>query len=153
MSTSCIICVHILTDVVDPSPSRPPFLLFPAPTMSIIRVERLSSSYLRMCPYQFNIFCLRNVYVWHTLAPSSMTWFLTWFFLVSPFSIVASPCFHYMQSVPDFRAFDRPTLCSIYHCWLDHRFKHLVVQRDGYLLSQTYVLTSILFRWRPNSLS
>ena len=35
-----------------------------------------------MCPYQFNIFCLMNVDMWHTLASSSTTWFLTWSFLV-----------------------------------------------------------------------
>ena len=54
-----------------------PLILFPGTTMSIIFIERLSSSLLLMCPYQFNIFCLRNVDIWHTLAHSCMIWFLT----------------------------------------------------------------------------
>ena len=50
----------------------------------IIFLEGLSSSLLPMCPYQFNLFCLRNVDISHTLASSRMTWFLTWSFLVLP---------------------------------------------------------------------
>ena len=38
-----------------------------------------------------------------------------------------------MQSVLVFLS-NRPTLCSIYHCWLDQRLIHLVFQQDGYLL-------------------
>ena len=52
--------LFIFPDVVNPSPSRPPLLLFPGTTMSIIFLERLSSLLL-MCPYQFSLFCLRNV--------------------------------------------------------------------------------------------
>ena len=52
-------------------------LHFPCTTMSIIFLERLSSSLLLMCPCQFNLFCLRNVDIWHTLASSSMIYFLT----------------------------------------------------------------------------
>ena len=52
--------------------------------MSIIFLDRLSSSLLLICPYRFNRFCLRNVDIWHTLASSCMLWFLTWSFLVLP---------------------------------------------------------------------
>ena len=61
-----------------------PLLLFPGTTMSIISLERLSSSLPLMCPCQFNLFCLSNVDILHTLASSCMTWFLTWSFLVLP---------------------------------------------------------------------
>ena len=47
-----------------------PLILFPGTTVSIIFLERLSSSLLMMCPYQFNRFYLRNIDIWHTLAPS-----------------------------------------------------------------------------------
>ena len=43
------------------------------------------------------------------------------------------PHFCYMQSVLVFLS-NRPTLCSIYHCWLDHHLIHLVFQLDGYFL-------------------
>ena len=59
-----------------------PLLLFPGTTMSISFRERLSSSLLLMCLYKFNLFCLGNVDIWHTLASSCITWFLTWSFLV-----------------------------------------------------------------------
>ena len=42
--SSQLIFVHIFPGVVNPSPSMPP-----------------PSSLLLMCPYQFNLFCLRNV--------------------------------------------------------------------------------------------
>ena len=61
-----------------------PLLLFPGTTMSIIFLDKLSSSLLLICPYRFNRFCLRNVVIWHTLASSCMLWFLTWSFLVLP---------------------------------------------------------------------
>ena len=61
-----------------------PLLLFPGTTMSIIFLDKLSSSLLLICPYRFNRFCLRNVDIWHTLASSCMIWFLTWSFLVLP---------------------------------------------------------------------
>ena len=61
-----------------------PLLLFPGTTMSIIFLERLSSSLLLMCQCQFNLFCFRSVDIWHTFASSCMTWFLTWYFLVLP---------------------------------------------------------------------
>ena len=61
-----------------------PLLLFPGATMSIIFLDKLSSSLLLICPYRFNRFCLRNVDIWHTLASSCMLWFLTWSFLVLP---------------------------------------------------------------------
>ena len=57
-------------------------LLFPGTTMSIIFLDRLSSSFLLICPYQFNRFCLENVDIWHTLASYCIIWFLTWSFLV-----------------------------------------------------------------------
>ena len=60
-----------------------PILLFPGTTMSIIFLER-SSSLLLICPYQFSLFYLKNVGIWHTLASSCMIWFLTWSFLVLP---------------------------------------------------------------------
>ena len=61
-----------------------PLLLFRGTTMSIIVLDKLSSSLLLICPYRFNRFCLRNVDIWHTLASSCMLWFLTWSFLVLP---------------------------------------------------------------------
>ena len=80
---SCqLVFLYIFSVVVDPSPSRPPLLLFPGTTLSIIFLDRLSSSLLLICPYQFNRFCLRNVDIWHTLASSGIIWFLTWSFLV-----------------------------------------------------------------------
>ena len=47
---------------------RRPLLLFPGTTMSIILLDKLSSSLLLICPYKFNRFFLRNVDIWHTLA-------------------------------------------------------------------------------------
>ena len=47
-----------------------PLLLYPGTTMSIICLERLSSSLLLTCPYQCNRFCLRNVDLWHPLVLS-----------------------------------------------------------------------------------
>ena len=61
-----------------------PLLLFPGTTMSIIVLDKLSSSLLLICQYKFNRFCLGNVDIWHTLASSCMIWFLTWSFLVLP---------------------------------------------------------------------
>ena len=61
-----------------------PLILFSGTTMSIICLERLSYSLLLMCPYQFNLFCLKNVDIWHTLASSCILCFLTWSFLVLP---------------------------------------------------------------------
>ena len=52
--------------------------------MSITFLDRLSSSLLLICPYQFNRFCPRNVESWHTLASSCIIWFLTWSSLVLP---------------------------------------------------------------------
>ena len=40
--------------------------LFPGTTMSIIFLDKLSSSLLLICPYTFNRFCLRNVDIWRT---------------------------------------------------------------------------------------
>ena len=59
-------------------------LLFPGTTMSIVFLDRLSSSLLLICPYKCNRFCLRNVDIWHNLASSFMIRFLTWSFLVLP---------------------------------------------------------------------
>ena len=61
-----------------------PLLLFPGRTMSIIFLDRLSSSLLLTWPYQCSRFCLRNVDIWHTLASSCIIVFLTWSFLVLP---------------------------------------------------------------------
>ena len=58
-----------------------PLLLFPGTTMSIIFLDRLSSSLLLICPYKFHRFCLKNVDIWHTFASSYMIWFLIWSFL------------------------------------------------------------------------
>ena len=63
---------HIFPVVVKPSPSRPPLLLFPGTTMSIIFLEMLFSFLLLMCRYQFKLFCLRNVDIRHTLASSDL---------------------------------------------------------------------------------
>ena len=104
-------------------------LLFPGTTMSIIFLDRLSSSLLLTWPYQCSRFCLRNVDIWHTLASSCIIVFLTWSFLVLP---LINPHFCYMQSVLVFLS-NCPTLCSICHCWLDHRLIHLVFQLDWYL--------------------
>ena len=52
---------HIFPCVVEPSPSRPPHILFHATNMSIIFLERFSSSLLLRCPYQFHLFSLKNV--------------------------------------------------------------------------------------------
>ena len=61
---------------------RRPLLLFPGTTISIIFLDKLSSSLLLICPYKLNRFCLRNVDIGHTVASSCMIWFLTWSFLV-----------------------------------------------------------------------
>ena len=45
-----------------------PILLFPCTTMPLLVLDMLFSSLLLMCPYQFNLFYLRNVYTWHSLA-------------------------------------------------------------------------------------
>ena len=58
-----------------------PLLLFPVTTMSIIFLDRLSSSLLLTWPSRFR---LRNVDIWHTLASSCIIVFLTWSFLVLP---------------------------------------------------------------------
>ena len=42
-------------------------LLFPGTTMSIIFIDKLSSSLLLIQMYKCNRFCLRNVDIWHTL--------------------------------------------------------------------------------------
>ncbi len=82
---SCqFVFAHIFSVVVDLSPSRPPLLLFPGTSMSIIVLDKLSSSLLLICTYKYNRFCLRNVDIWHTLASSCMLWFLTRSFLVLP---------------------------------------------------------------------
>ena len=70
---SHVICqfafLHIVPVVVNPIPLRlgRPLLLFPGTTMSIISLERLSSSLLLICPYKFSLFCLRNGGIWHPL--------------------------------------------------------------------------------------
>ena len=63
-----------------------PLLLFPGTIMSIIFLDRLSSSLLLTWPYQCSRFWLRNVDIWHTLASSCIRpiVFLTWSFLVLP---------------------------------------------------------------------
>ena len=61
-----------------------PLFLFPVrPCPSFCR-DRLSSSLLLICPYQFKRFCLKNVDIWHTLASSCIIWCLTWSFLILP---------------------------------------------------------------------
>ena len=108
-----------------------PLLLFPGMTMSIIFLDKLSSSLLLICPYIFNRFCLRNVDIWHTLASSCMLWFLTWSFLVLPLihrSILISATCNLVSTF-----FLTAQHCSICHCWLDHHLIHLVFQFDGYL--------------------
>ena len=107
-------------------------LPFPGTTMSIIFLEMLCSSLVLICPYQFNIFWLRNVEIWHTLASSCMLWFLTWSCSGIKPILSYHPNFCYMQSILVFLS-NRPTLCSKCHCWLDHRLIHIVFQFDGYL--------------------
>ena len=80
---SCQLSVHIFPVVVDPSLSRLPPSSLPRYNHVIIFFSR-SSSLLLICPYQFYLFCLGNVDIWHTLASSCMSWFLTWSFLVLP---------------------------------------------------------------------
>ena len=78
-----------------------PLLLFPGTTMSIIFLDKLSSSLLLICPYKCNRFILRNVHIWHTLPSSCMIWFLTWSFLVLPLihrSILNSATFNLFSS-------------------------------------------------------
>ena len=65
-------------------------LFFLGTAMSIIFLDRLASSLLLICPYQFNRFCLMDVDIWHTLASSSIIWYLTWSFLFYHLFIVAS---------------------------------------------------------------
>ena len=81
VSSYLVICSRLLS--VHLSLGRP-LLLFPGTTMSTIFLDRLSSSLLLTCPYQYNRFCVRNVDIWHTLASSCIIWFLTWSFLVLP---------------------------------------------------------------------
>ena len=127
--SSQFVFAHIFSVVVDPSPCRPPLLLFLGTTMSIIFLDKLSSSLLLICPYNFNRFCLRIVDIWHTnLASSCMLWFLIWSFLVLPLihrSILISATCNLFSSF-----FLTAQLCD---CWLDHRLIHLVFQFDGYL--------------------
>ena len=52
--------------------------------MSVIFLDRLSSSLLLVCPYKCNRFCIRDFVIWHRLASCCIIWFLTWSFLVSP---------------------------------------------------------------------
>ena len=73
---------HISPVVVDPSPCRLPSSSLPRYNHAHHFPERLSSSLRLMCAYQFNLFCIRNVDICHTLASSGMTWFLTVSFLV-----------------------------------------------------------------------
>ena len=109
-----------------------PLLLFPGTNMSIIFLDRLSSSLLLTWPYQCSRFCLRNVDIWHTLASSCIIVFLTWSFLVLPLIhlriLISATCNLFVVFLSN-----RPTLCSICHCWLDHRLIHLVFQLDWYL--------------------
>ena len=84
---SChLIFCHIFPGVVEPSPSRQPSpSSLPHYNMHVHRFSLdVASSLILMWPCQFNIFCLRNVDIWPTLASSCMTWFLTWSFLRSP---------------------------------------------------------------------
>ena len=122
---------HIFPGVVVSSPPGPPLLPSTCTTMFIIFHERLSSSLPLMCPYQFNLFCLSNVDIWHTLASSCMTWFLSWSFLDVPIIHPSNLISAIMIFVLVFLS-DHPTLCSICHCWLDHCFRHLVFQLDEY---------------------
>ena len=91
---SYVICqfiyFQILPGVVNPSPSRLPLLLFPGTTMSIIFLERLCFSLLLVYPYQFNLFCLRNVtfgILWHPLVLPGFRHGIFWSY---PLSIVVS---------------------------------------------------------------
>ena len=84
-----------------------------------------------MCPYQFILFCLRNVDIWHKVYFDILLDGMISDMVLSGI-ITLDPHFSYMQYVLAFLP-DRPTLCSISHCWLDHRLIHLVFQLDGYL--------------------
>ena len=59
-----------------------PLVLFPGTIMSILFLERLSSSLLLIYPCRCNRFSLRNADIWHTLTYSCIIWCLTWSFLV-----------------------------------------------------------------------
>ena len=69
---------HIFLGVVDSSPSRPPPSFHPR----YDHVHHFSSEVVFFSSADVSIpiflFCLRNVDIWHTLASSCMTWFLTW---------------------------------------------------------------------------
>ena len=108
-----------------------PLLLFPGTTMSIIFLDKLSSSLLRIYPYKCNRFCRRNVDIWHTLASSCMICFLTWSFLVLTLihrSILISATCNMFSSFLLIAQHSAPC-----HCWLDHHLIHAVFQFDWYL--------------------
>ena len=110
-----------------------PLLLFPGTTMSIIYIDRLSSSLLLTWLYQCSRFCLRNVDIWYTLASSCSILFLTWSFLVLPLihlSILISATCNLFSSLFLTAQHSAPCIC---HCWLDHCLIHLVFQLDWYL--------------------
>ena len=110
-----------------------PLLFFPGTTMSIIFLDKLSSSRLLIFPYKFHRFCLKNVDIWHTFASSCMIWFLTWSVLALPRihrSILISATCNLFSSCFLTAQHSAP-LC---HCWLDHCLIHLVFQLDGYLV-------------------
>ena len=67
-----------------------PLILFTGTTISIIFLDKLSSSLLLIYPHRFYRCCLRNVDIGHTSASTCMLWFLTWPFWSYPLSIVAS---------------------------------------------------------------
>ena len=102
--------------------------------MSIFFLDKLSSSLLMICPYKFNLFCLRNVDMWRTLACSCMTWFLTLSFLVLPIIhrsiLISATCnlFSYFFLTAQHSA-------QICHCWLDHHLITLSFSLMGTFLS------------------
>ena len=109
-----------------------PLLLFPGTAMSIICLDKLSSSLLLICPYKFNRFCVRNVDIWHTLASSCMIWFLTWSFLVLPLihrSILISATCNLFSSFFLTAQHSAPYVIVGFITGL----MHLVFQFDGYL--------------------
>ena len=154
---------HIVPGVVNPSPSRPrvrillrPFgnfgnFLYPTLPVSFVRDTKSSWSLLsgvyargsKISHYSALEMCnlswtppptLRDhTSSWTTLEISLKT------FVCYPVNMMCSksnqnqhPHFCYMQYVLVFLS-NRPTLCSICHCWLDHSLIHIVFQLDEYL--------------------
>ena len=77
-----------------------------------------------MCPYQYNMFCLRNVYILYNTCSFLVFPLMHRNFLISTI--------HTINFVLVFLS-DRATVCSICNCCCpDHCFIHLIFQLSGY---------------------